>query len=148
MNPDILVKPSFALMSRFSKVGWVKGTECCLKRKREGPFDLSFATTQSTVLFRPSLFLLASAPLTLMSEFFVGGGSKHHNHLSAPTINSNGPSREKALGERGQPSTQQLIVSSQKITQKGLPSLPLPPIVTPFLGFGDRAQIYTVSPLG
>jgi len=21
-----------------------------------------------------------------------GGGSKHHNHLSAPTINSNGPS--------------------------------------------------------
>ena len=65
-------------MSRLSKVGWVKGTECCLKRKREGPFDLSFATTQSTVLFRPSLFLLASAPLTQMSEFFVGDTQKFY----------------------------------------------------------------------
>ncbi len=26
MNPDILTEPSFALMSRFSKVVWVKGS--------------------------------------------------------------------------------------------------------------------------
>jgi len=38
---------------------------------------------------------------TFMSSHSLGGGSKHHNHLSAPTINSNGPSpRESSGGER------------------------------------------------
>ncbi len=40
---------------------------------------------------------------------------------------------------KGEGLTTQLIVESQKITQMSPP---------PFLGVGDRAQIYTGSPLG
>jgi len=41
--------------------------------------------------------------------------------------------------EKGEGLTTQLIVESQKITQMSPP---------PFLGFGDRAQIYRGFPLG
>ncbi len=75
MNPDILVKPSSALMSRLLKVGWFKGTECCLKRKREGLNNTVDCVVAKDSSNGPSLFLLASAPLTKMSEFFVGAYS-------------------------------------------------------------------------
>ena len=71
MNPDILSKPSFTLVSKHPTSGGFKGTECCLKNKGE-PCFRSFVGVSVKCGVEGSPLFLASAPASKMSEFLVG----------------------------------------------------------------------------
>jgi len=57
--------------------------ECCLKKKGEGPFKLSFETTQSTVVFRPSPFFLASATAPRFTQVLLSAVKESRHHSSS-----------------------------------------------------------------